>query len=824
MSLPLRSPLDCVSFERALEDLLVRFIINVPPEDLATIERALFHFEEAHWFYTDFIKLTNPHLPNLKIKTFASYVISLCPLIWKWQDVNPDEALQKFSKYKKSIPVRGAAIFNENLNKILLVKGMESESWSFPRGKISKDEDDVHCCIREVMEEIGFDLTNYIDEDQYIERNIGGKNYKIYLVKGVPQDFKFKPQVRNEIEKIEWRDFWRLSKSIYKSNTKYYLLNSMVKPLSLWVKKQKQVQTEEQLKQYAEEQLKLLLGIGSHEESADPGRELLNMLQSSVGQKEHMQLIDDESQTSMSTSAPATVVSPSTATSQIPVAANAFGGAIFPFTPTIMAGSHAFNPFPFVHGFPQGMFPQATFGLISQPQQILHAAPQLSQRTQPVTSVSQPPQTPIVKPTMLEETEQSSKQLLDLLKNPKKSETVSEESSAKILLKILKTNPKEKPNDVRGSETSSVNMTTTNQNGSSETEQKSSTTIMRNANINQEAPVISRQTSLQEKASHDHSSDEYEVFEDYCEDKKDDEKTSEEDKDKLVPEEVNKEERYESVIQPAFVNSDESRSKNIQGIIPSVDRISLDNVSHVNYNNDRSSTTSSQTEKSKGKPKFKLLKRGEKITAYVKPTTSPSIEGDSFISKDGFDAYQKGPESQQSVASGNDLLAILKDSRGPNNQHSLPSNSAKELLSILQKPNVGPYGNPLFAVSQRTDDGEEPLKTKNTNKKEESHELLQLLKRPHVNSEQANSSMTTPTTVVSNISTDNVSHLPFVNLSPQRRSPLQQQPQHFTTSISMRKEDKEDVQTIQQTFSTSAEPTGVISTDKLELLEMLNRK
>ena len=145
MSLPLRHALENVtSPERVLEDLLVRFIINCPPEDLSSVERELFHFEEASWFYTDFVKLMNPSLPSFKIKAFAQLIIRLCPLVWKW-DIKADQALQKFSKYKKTIPVRGAAIFNEKLSKILLVKGTESDSWSFPRGKISKDENDIDC-------------------------------------------------------------------------------------------------------------------------------------------------------------------------------------------------------------------------------------------------------------------------------------------------------------------------------------------------------------------------------------------------------------------------------------------------------------------------------------------------------------------------------------------------------------------------------------------------------------------------------------------------------------------------------------------------------
>ena len=289
MSLPLRHGLDNVnSIERIVEDLLVRFVINCPPEDLSSVERELFHFEEASWFYTDFIRLINPNLPSLKIKQLSQLFIKLCPVIWKWDNVRVDEALLKFSRYKKTIPVRGAAIFNENLNKILLVKGTESDSWSFPRGKISKDEDDVACCIREVKEEIGFDLTDYINDYQFIERNITGKNYKIYLVKGVSENTVFKPQARNEIEKIQWFDFKKIAKLMFKNGNsgncgslKFYLINSMMKPLSLWLKHERNIKNEDQLREYAEEQLKLLLGI-TKEESIDPGRELLNLLHSSV--------------------------------------------------------------------------------------------------------------------------------------------------------------------------------------------------------------------------------------------------------------------------------------------------------------------------------------------------------------------------------------------------------------------------------------------------------------------------------------------------------------------------------------------------------------
>lgn len=443
MSIPLRHALENVtSPDRVLEDLLVRFIINCPPEDLSSVERELFHFEEASWFYTDFVKIMNPTLPSFKIKSFAQHIIRICPLVWKW-DIKADEALQKFSQYKKSIPVRGAAIFNEKLNKILLVQGTESDSWSFPRGKISKDEDDVACCIREVREEIGFDITDYIDEDQFIERNIQGKNYKIYIVSGVPEDFHFKPQVRNEIAKIEWRDFKKMSKTMSKSNVKYYLVNSMLRPLSMWLRRQKQTVGDDQLKSYAEEQLKLLLGI-TKEEQVDPGRELLNMLHTAVQSNEEKtepsQALSDNISNDTAQIAP-TLMMPANTTGPPPPPP----GFPQPFAP--LMGFQPFAPFPFVNGSLPFMSPQ----MVPSGMPPLHPMTQMPHGngsipiSTPEGALPTPDVSSLSKPVLAQQQTASSpstsKQLLDLLNTKKREESHSPaatSTNAKPKVTILK--------------------------------------------------------------------------------------------------------------------------------------------------------------------------------------------------------------------------------------------------------------------------------------------------------------------------------------------------------------------------------------------------
>ena len=47
-------------------------------------------------------------------------------------------------------------------NKVLLVKGRQSNKWSFPKGHKESGETYIDCCTRETMEETGVDLSNRV--------------------------------------------------------------------------------------------------------------------------------------------------------------------------------------------------------------------------------------------------------------------------------------------------------------------------------------------------------------------------------------------------------------------------------------------------------------------------------------------------------------------------------------------------------------------------------------------------------------------------------------------------------------------------------------
>ncbi|KAG0219083.1 mRNA-decapping enzyme subunit 2 [Mortierella sp. NVP41] len=192
------------TFENVLDDLSSRFIINVPDEELASVERICFQIEQAHWFYEDFIREQNPALPSFNLKSFSAKFFQHCPLLHEWANEH-ETAFANFMEYKIRVPVCGAIILNDAMDKCILVKGWTARSgWGFPKGKINKDEPDTSCAVREVWEETGFDVAERIRDEDYVEQTIKDQRIRLYIIKSVPENTVFEPQTRKEISKIEW--------------------------------------------------------------------------------------------------------------------------------------------------------------------------------------------------------------------------------------------------------------------------------------------------------------------------------------------------------------------------------------------------------------------------------------------------------------------------------------------------------------------------------------------------------------------------------------------------------------------------------------------
>ncbi|KAJ7092717.1 Dcp2, box A domain-containing protein [Mycena epipterygia] len=228
-------PQDRFSYKHAthdevLEDLSSRFILNLPDEELASLERICFQVEQAHWFYEDFIREENPKFPSLPLKKFSAMLFHACPLLHQWSH-DHEQAFNTFMQYKTRVPVCGAIMLNDTWEKCVLVKGWKSSSgWGFPKGKINEDEPAHSCAIREVLEETGYNLANQINKNDVIEMSIKEQKISLYIVPGVSEDYPFKTKTRKEISKIEWFKLtdlptWKRNKA---APGKFYLISPFI--------------------------------------------------------------------------------------------------------------------------------------------------------------------------------------------------------------------------------------------------------------------------------------------------------------------------------------------------------------------------------------------------------------------------------------------------------------------------------------------------------------------------------------------------------------------------------------------------------------------
>ena len=157
-------------------------------------------------------------------------------------------------------------MLNGEMDSVVLVKGWKKgANWSFPRGKINKDEPDLDCAVREVYEETGYDikaagLVGNEKETKYIEVTMREQHMRLYVFRGVPMDTYFEPRTRKEISKIEWYKLSDLptirkkkqqqdgkGEDLAVNANKFYMVAPFLVPLKKWISAQKKLDKAKQL-------------------------------------------------------------------------------------------------------------------------------------------------------------------------------------------------------------------------------------------------------------------------------------------------------------------------------------------------------------------------------------------------------------------------------------------------------------------------------------------------------------------------------------------------------------------------------------------------
>ena len=247
-----------------LDDLTVRFLLNLPSSELSSVPRLCFQVEEAQWYYEDFVRPAvaasgAPPLPSLPLRQFCLLLFQHCPLLSGFTDAQHIAAYEEFLAYKVRVPVRGAILLDQSMEKVVLVRGWKKgASWSFPRGKINKDEKDLDCAIREVYEETGYDVRQATlvpeneDEVKYIDITMREQHMRLFVFRDVPEDTYFEPKTRKEISKIQWysiRDLpgFKKHKGGHEqvldgeavNANKFYMVAPFLGPLKKWINQQR---------------------------------------------------------------------------------------------------------------------------------------------------------------------------------------------------------------------------------------------------------------------------------------------------------------------------------------------------------------------------------------------------------------------------------------------------------------------------------------------------------------------------------------------------------------------------------------------------------
>eukprot|EP00906_Rhabdomonas_costata_P019510 RCo028473 len=189
--------------EEIFDDLLSRFLLNLPEEEVTSPERLYFHLEEAYWFYCDFFYESDTTLPQLSLKSFAGELFARAPWLLP-RGKSADELYLWFMSYKSSVPVCGVIVFNEDFSKVLMIQHWNSEQWSFPRGKIANEESKLQCALRELWEETGFDASGFVSVQKAIVVRETYHEVTMFIASGVPEKSLFQPQTRKEVRAVAW--------------------------------------------------------------------------------------------------------------------------------------------------------------------------------------------------------------------------------------------------------------------------------------------------------------------------------------------------------------------------------------------------------------------------------------------------------------------------------------------------------------------------------------------------------------------------------------------------------------------------------------------
>ena len=92
-----------------------------------------------------------------------------------------DSDIKVFESYRAKIPIYGCILLNPGLTRCVLVQSINGTRWGFPKGKIDENEPEFQCAVREVLEEVGVDVGDRVEENDVISTDFRGRKVRACL-------------------------------------------------------------------------------------------------------------------------------------------------------------------------------------------------------------------------------------------------------------------------------------------------------------------------------------------------------------------------------------------------------------------------------------------------------------------------------------------------------------------------------------------------------------------------------------------------------------------------------------------------------------------
>ena len=121
-----------------------------------------------------------------------------------------------FNKRRKGNKIFGTILKTKSSDKYILVKGKESNKYSFPKGHIEPNETPIECIQRELFEETGIDLTN-IEMKSIIRSKIG-----TYLYCETEYELAINVLDIKEISEAAWYSVEDIKRLLLNADASYY--------------------------------------------------------------------------------------------------------------------------------------------------------------------------------------------------------------------------------------------------------------------------------------------------------------------------------------------------------------------------------------------------------------------------------------------------------------------------------------------------------------------------------------------------------------------------------------------------------------------------